>query len=172
MEILPVDTDIVLRYSVVMKKQNQSRGSHDERVEKLSQVVYASLFRTHEDLLFGFKVLFKEQGLSEPQYNALRILRALGKPLQVYQVAERMLTREPDITRIFDRLVRAELVERTRCEEDRRVVWVSLTNKGRELVKKLDRPVMALHRKQLSHLGIRKLRLLRELLEEARNEEE
>ncbi len=154
-----------------MKTQNQSRRSHDKRLEKLAQRVYLSLFRTHEALLFEFKVLLKEQGLSEPQYNVLRILRAIGKPLQVYQVAERMLTRDPDITRLFDRLVRAELVDRTRGEDDRRVVWVSLTPKGRELVRELDRPVMALHRKQLAHLGVRKLRLLHELLAEARSED-
>ncbi len=155
-----------------MKTQDQSRRSRDKRLEKLSQLVYLSLFRTHEALLFEFKVLLKEQGLSEPQYNVLRILRGVGKPLQVYQVAARMLTRDPDITRLVDRLVRAELVDRTRGEDDRRVVWVSLTPKGQELVRELDRPVMALHRKQLAHLGVRKLRLLNELLEEARSEEQ
>ncbi len=153
-----------------MKTRAQGRGNHDQRLEKLAQEVYLSLFRTHEALLFEFKVLLKEQGLSEPQYNVLRILRVIGEPLQVYQVAERMLTREPDITRLFDRLVREEFVERARGEDDRRVVWVSLTTKGRELVRELDRPVMALHRKQLAHLGVRKLRLLYELLEEARSE--
>ena len=104
-------------------------------------------------------------------YNVLRILRGNGGPLQVSQVRERMLTREPDITRLFDRLVRQELVERSRCEDDRRVVWVDLETKGRELLKTLDRPVMALHRKQLAGLGDRKLRLLRELLLEARDQE-
>ena len=83
-----------------------------------------------------------------------------------------MLTREPDITRIFDRLVRGGFAERTRGEEDRRVVWVDLTSEGREILKKFDRPLMALHRKQLGHLGIRKLRSLRDLLEEARGEVE
>ena len=155
-----------------MKTQNRRRRSHDRRLEKLAQQAYLSLFRTHEALLFEFKVLLKEQGLSEPQYNVLRILRGNGKPLQVFQVAERMLTREPDITRLIDRLVREKLVERTRCEEDRRVVWVSLTTKGWERVNKLDRPVMALHRKQLGRLGVRKLGLLSELLEQARGEEE
>lgn len=154
-----------------MKTQNESRRNHSQSLEKLAQEVYLSLFRTHEALLFEFKLLLKEQGLSDPQYNVLRILRGNGKPLQVYRVAERMLTREPDITRLFDRLVRAELVERTRCEADRRVVWVSLTTKGRELVNELDRPVMTLHRRQLGRLGVRKLRLLSELLEEARTED-
>ncbi len=153
-----------------MKTQNQSGTSREERLEKLTQRAYLNLFRTHEALLYEFKVLFKEQGLSEPQYNVLRILHGSAKPLQVYRVAERMLTRDPDITRLFDRLVRAELVERTRCEEDRRVVWVSLTTKGRELVGELDRPVMELHRSQLGRLGVRKLGLLIELLKEARGE--
>ena len=151
-----------------MKTQKQGRRNHDQSLEKLAQEVYLSLFRAHQALLFEFKLLLKEQGLSDPQYNVLRILRGNAKPLQVYRVAERMLTRVPDITRLFDRLVRAELVERTRCEADRRVVWVSLTTRGTELVDKLDRPVMTLHRKQLGRLGVRKLRLLSELLEEAR----
>ncbi len=154
-----------------MKTQNRSRTSRDQRLEKLTQRAYLNLFRTHEALLHEFKVLFKEQGLSEPQYNVLRILHGSAKPLQVYRVAERMLTRDPDITRLFDRLVRGELVERTRCEDDRRVVWVSLTTRGKELADKLDRPVMTLHRKQLGRLGVRRLRLLSELLEEARTEE-
>ncbi len=118
-----------------MKAQGQNRRKQEQRLEKLTQEVYLTLFRTHEALLFEFKMLFKELGLSEPQYNALRILRANGKPLQVYQVAERMRTREPDITRIFDRLVRGGFVERTRGEEDRRVVWVDLTAKGRAILK-------------------------------------
>ncbi len=153
-----------------MKTQTQGRSNHDESLEKLTQEVYLSLFRTHEALLFEIKLLLKEHGLSDPQYNVLRILRGNAKPLQVYRVADRMLTREPDITRLFDRLVRADLVERTRCEADRRVVWVSLTTKGKELADELDRPVMTLHRKQLGRLGIRKLRLLSELLEEVRTE--
>ena len=155
-----------------MKTQTRGRRNRDQRLEKLSQQVYLGLFRTHQALLFEFKVLLKEHGLSEPQYNVLRILRGNAKPLQVYRVVDRMLTREPDITRLFDRLVRAELVERTRCEADRRVVWVSLTTRGKELVDKLDRPVMTLHRKQLGRLGVRKLRSLSELLEEAQTEEE
>ena len=141
-------------------------------MEKLSQDVYVSLFHTHEALLYEFKVLLKEHGLSEPQFNVLRILRGSDKPLQVQRVAERMLTRDPDITRLFNRLVRQELVERTRCEDDRRVVWVSLTTKGTKILNRLDRPVMALHGKQLGRLGVRKLRLLRELLEEARDKEQ
>ena len=155
-----------------MKTQEQGRRNPEQGREKLAQEVYLSLFRTHEALLFEFKLLLKKQGLSDPQYNVLRILRGNAKRLQVYRVAELMLTREPDITRLFDRLVRADLVERTRCEADRRVVWVSLTTRGKELVDKLDRPVMTLHRKQLGRLGVRKLRLLSELLEEARTEEE
>lgn len=141
-------------------------------MEKLSQDVYVSLFHTHEALLHEFKALLKEHGLSEPQFNVLRILRGSDKPLQVQQVAERMLTRDPDITRLFNRLVREEFVERTRCEDDRRVVWVSLTTKGTKLLGKLDRPVMALHGRQLARLGVRKLRLLRKLLEEARDKEQ
>ena len=57
-----------------MKTQTRGQRNHDQRLEELAQEVYLSLFRTHEALLSEFKLLLKEQGLSDPQYNVLRIL--------------------------------------------------------------------------------------------------
>lgn len=135
------------------------------------QEAYLNLVRTYEHLSGDFARLFKKHGLSDPQYNALRILRGEGKPMQVYQIAERMVTPQTDITRLVDRLENAGFVERERCGDDRRVVWVTLTNKGKAVLKKLDRPVMELHQTQFSHLGKRDVRTLSQLLFRSRHRE-
>ena len=108
--------------------------------------------------------LLKEHGITGPQYNALRILRGEGQPMQVYQIAERMVTPQSDITRLVDRLEKSGLVTRERCGEDRRVVWVTLTAAGKSIVKKLDRPLVELHDRQFQHLSQRDLKTLNELL--------
>ena len=136
--------------------------------ESPQQEAFLNLVRTYEVLMGEFDRLFKTQGLSGPQYNALRILRGHRKPLPVYTVAEQMVTREPDITRLVDRLEQAGFAGRKRSNEDRRVVLVELTVAGKAVLKKLDGPVRKLHQAQLGHMGRRKLKLLNELLFEAR----
>src|SRR5690606_37134287 len=103
-------------------------------------------------------------GISGPQYNALRILRGEGQPMQVYQIAERMVTPQSDITRLIDRLEKAGLVTRERCGEDRRVVWVRLTTAAKSILKKIDRPLLDLHDRQFEHFSERDLKTLNELL--------
>ncbi len=150
------------------KKRTTTKGGNSKSsLDELAREVYLDLFRTHEALAYSFKTLLAGHGLSEPQYNALRILRGAGEALQVLQVRKRMLTRDSDMTRLFDRLVRRDLVRRSRCDQDRRVVWVELTPTGKELLRTLDRPVMKLHREQLAGLGPAKLRSLKRLLAEA-----
>jgi DNA-binding MarR family transcriptional regulator len=133
------------------------------------QETYLNLVRTCQQLSGDFARLFKEHGLSDPQYNALRILRGEGKPMQVYQIAERMVTPQTDITRLVDRLEKAGYVRRERCGEDRRVVWVTLTAKGRSLLKRLDRPVRELHKAQLGHLSGSELKGLSQFLFRSRH---
>ena len=89
--------------------------------------------------------------------------------MQVYQIAERMVTPQTDITRLVDRLHRAGLVRRERCGEDRRVVWVGLTEKGKSVLRKLDQPVRELHKSQMSHLSDSELKHLSELLFRSRH---
>jgi DNA-binding MarR family transcriptional regulator len=133
------------------------------------QEAFLNLVRTHECLAGDFARLFKKHGLSDPQYNALRILRGEGKPMQVYQIAERMVTPQTDITRLVDRLEKAGFAARERCGEDRRVVWVSLTDQGKAVLKKLDRPVMDIHRQQFSHFSKQELKVLNQLLFRSRH---
>ena len=132
---------------------------------------YVNIIRTHEYLAACSARFFKDHGITGPQYNALRILRGHGQRMRTHQVAADMVTREPDITRLLDRLVDRGLVARERCPRDRRVVWVELTPEGSALLKSLDKPVAALHQQQLGHLGPRKLQQLSKLLFEARHPE-
>lgn len=140
------------------------RGSFDAP----EQEAYLNLARTHTCLAAEFDRLFAKHGVTDPQYNALRILRGHGKPMHVYHIAEQMVTRQPDITRLIDRLEEAGLACRNRSTEDRRVVWVEITAAGRKLLAKLDQPVLDLHTKQLGHLGTTKLKTLSRLLSDAR----
>ena len=115
----------------------------------LSRDAYLNLVRAHELLVGQFDALFRAHGLTQTQYNALRILR--GGPREGYPcqaIGERLLTRVPDVTRLIDRLEKAGLVSRARGKEDRRVVLIKLTAKGRRLCDSLDEPVEQLHREQ------------------------
>ncbi|GAB4549601.1 MAG: hypothetical protein Tsb0013_10970 [Phycisphaerales bacterium] len=131
--------------------------------------VYLSLLRTTEELSVEFDELFKEHGLSQTQYNAMRILRGHGTPIPSGLVARQMVTREPDITRLLERLVKQGYVRRKRSEDDRRVMLAALTQSGLDVLNELDGPVLALHRRQLKHMPPEALRELIVLLERIRS---
>ncbi|MEZ4654360.1 MAG: MarR family transcriptional regulator [Candidatus Eisenbacteria bacterium] len=119
------------------------------------------------------RMLLKEHGITRQQYNVLRILRGAGPDgLPTLEVGTRMVTRVPDVTRLVDRMVAADLVRRTRSDTDRRVVRTTLTPKGIEIVDSLLQPVTELHRQQLLHLSEEELTELSRLLEKARAREE
>lgn len=111
----------------------------------------------------------KTHGLSLAQYNILRILR--GQPerrLPCRQIGLRMVTREPDVTRLLDRLEEDGLVGRERSEADRRVVMISITKAGLELLASLDEPMRDIHKDSLGHLSRAEIRELNRLLVKAR----
>jgi DNA-binding MarR family transcriptional regulator len=125
--------------------------------------------RTAEALAHGMAELLKSYGITPTQYNVLRILRGAGEPgLPCSDVGGRMVTHDPDVTRLLDRLERMGLVTRGRSTEDRRVVITRITPEGLELVNRLDEPVLALHAKQLGHLSGEQLASLVEGLQKAR----
>jgi DNA-binding MarR family transcriptional regulator len=133
------------------------------------QEAFLNLLRTHSLLTADFDRLFKQYGLSAPKYNVLRILRgAGGDGLPSLEIAERMITRVPDVTRIVDRLLASGHVKRRRTRDDLRVVRVSITPKGLDVLAKLDQPITQLHRKQMKHLSRAELAKLSRLLEKAR----
>jgi DNA-binding MarR family transcriptional regulator len=140
-----------------------------EPFECPEQEAALNVARTADHLAADFARLFKEYAISGSQYNVLRILRGEGEALPCQEIAARMITQLPDITRLVDRLEAAGLVKRARTRADRRVVLIQITPRGLQLLAKLDEPVLALHRRQLGHLSRDEIAELNRLLEKARH---
>ena len=137
--------------------------------ESLQAEVFLNLMRTADVLLRGQEAILKLAGLSPTQYNVLRILRGAGEQgLCCREVGERMIARDPDITRLVDRLERRGFLTRNRDSRDRRVITVRITPAGQKVLKDLDGPMTEYNRKLLSHMDKGDLRKLVELLEAAR----
>lgn len=133
-----------------------------------SRDVYLNLVRLQDRLGAEFTALFREHGLTQAQYNVLRIL--IGAPTEggsCQYVGERLVTRVPDVTRLIDRMVSAGLVQRSRSEVDRRVVLIRPTAKGRRLCDRLTEPVGDLHTRQMAHMPVKELAALNAALEAA-----
>jgi DNA-binding MarR family transcriptional regulator len=138
-------------------------------VPSREQEVFLSLLRTAESLARGLEQALKPSGLTATQYNVLRILRGAGPGgLPCREIAARMITHDPDVTRLLDRLERLGLVERQRNDADRRVVTARITPEGQRLLAALDDPIAALHRRQLAHLSPEHLAMLIDLLQRVR----
>ena len=127
-----------------------------------------SIVRTADVLMQRAADAFKDFDLSGPQYNVLRILRGSPEGLSCGEIAERMISRDPDITRLLDRLEARGFIRRARDIRDRRVVMARISAEGRALLEKLDPKILAMHKRQLGRMGGEKLRELIALLEEAR----
>lgn len=137
----------------------------------LEEKAYLELLRTADRLTRGAAVLLKSDKLSPTQYNVLRILRGSPEGLPCGEIGRRLITREPDITRLLDRMEQRGLISRCRETKDRRTVLTRITQAGLHTVNQLDEPVQAMHRKQLGHMGREHLQALSELLREARGGE-
>jgi DNA-binding MarR family transcriptional regulator len=143
--------------------------------ENPAQEAYLNVMRTHSVLFGPVEHLLKQYGISPAKYNILRILRgSVGSGecqeygLPSLEIADRLITRVPDITRLVDGLEADAMVIRTRCTQDRRVVYVGITAKGMELLDRIDEPVMQLHRKLMAHMNSEELAELNRLLVKAR----
>ena len=136
--------------------------------ESPEQEAALSIVRTSDQLQIRFSRLFRDHDLTPSQYNVLRILRGEGKPLPILEIASRTITVVPGITGLIDRLEQAGFVLRLRCEKDRRVIYVSLTDQGMSALAALDEPLMDLHRRLLGNLSGTELKDLIRLLEKAR----
>jgi DNA-binding MarR family transcriptional regulator len=127
-----------------------------------------NVLRTSDQLQIRFARLLREHGLTPSQYNVLRILCGEGKPLPILEIASRTITVVPGITGLIDRLEQAGFVNRLRCEKDRRVIYVALTDHATTTLADLDEPLLALNRKLLGHLSQGELKDLIRLLEKLR----
>jgi DNA-binding MarR family transcriptional regulator len=135
----------------------------------LEQEVYLNLVRTHAVLSDKVAELFKKHNLSQPLYNVLKVVARAGDAGTPSQsIAQYMLVRDPDITRLVDRLHKDRLITREKDERDRRIVLVKVTELGIEIIHILDPLIWELHQQQLGHLSQEKLELLNELLVAAR----
>lgn len=125
-----------------------------------------SLLRASSRVSSSLGKLLKTEGLSEPQFNVLRILRGAGtQGLPCQKITVLMITRVPDVTRLIDRLQKRGLVTRNRgASGDRRVVLVTITEEGLEMLERLDQPVLELHRIQFSSLEPEEVEMLVRLL--------
>ena len=136
--------------------------------ESPAQEAAISVVRTSDQLQIRFARLMREHGLTDSQYNVLRILRGEGKPLPILEIASRTITVVLGITGLIDRLEQAGFVNRLRCDKDRRVIYVALTDQALTTLAALDEPLEALHGKLLGHLSQDELKELIGLLEKAR----
>ncbi len=84
---------------------------------------------------------FNPYGISPQQFNILRILRGAKAPMKVQEIKERMIERAPNLTRLTDKLCDKKLIERVRCEHDRRVVYVNISNEGLKLLSEIDKTI-------------------------------
>src|SRR5436305_7300093 len=152
-----------------MKGSIQSKSGR-RRAECPEEAAFLDLLRTCDLLSRGPAQVLKTKDLSATQYNVLRILRGAPEGLPCGEIGSRMITRDPDITRLLDRLEKRELISRSRETKDRRMVMARITPKGLELLASLDEPILAMHRKLLGHLGRERLHALSSLLSVCRNE--
>ncbi len=148
---------------------SQSENKH-RREACSEEAIFLDLLRTTDMLSRGLIQVLKAEELSTTQYNVLRILRGAPEGLACGEIAARMITRDPDITRLLDRLEKRGLISRCRETKDRRTVMARITPDGLKLLTRLDEPVLATHRKQLGHLGRKRLQSLTELLRLSRSE--
>jgi DNA-binding MarR family transcriptional regulator len=156
-----------------MLRKRKIEGKTRAPETPLEAQVFVSLLRTADALARGAEALLKPSGLSATQYNVLRILRGAGaEGLACREVGGRMISRDPDITRLLDRMETRGLIARARGDEDRRVVRTRITAEGLRVLGELDAHVQELHRRQLRHLPAKELRQLSRLLERARTQAE
>ena len=148
------------------------QSSKVRQVGSREETAFLDLLRTVDMLTRSAFGVLKAEDLSSTQYNVLRILRGAPLGLPCGEIAGRMITRDPDVTRLLDRMEKRGLISRARDSRDRRMVLARSSAEGLKLVNRLDEPVQQMHRKLLGHLGRERLRALGELLAAAREKAE
>ena len=149
------------------KLANEIRQS--KAFDSIEEEAALNLARTHEFLQQRSAEFFKQFQLTATQYNILRILRGAGKDgISCSQAAERMVTADPDITRLLDRLESRHLIVRERSRDDRRVVISRISEEGLGLLKAIDKPLAQFIKRTIGHLGRQGLEQLIETLESIR----
>ena len=143
-----------------------AKGPHRPRhFDSPRQEVYLGLWRTYDQLRGIEDQVFEQFDITAQQYNALRLLRGeYPEAMPTLELASRLISLAPDITRLLDKLEQKGFVSRERPEGNRRVVLIRLTEPGLEFLKQLDEPVRQCHERQLGHLTDEQLKQFSELL--------
>jgi len=135
----------------------------------ITQEAYLSILRTASEISHLADRMLKEHGVTQAQYNVLRILRGAGcKGLCRNEIARRLVTAMPDVSRLLDRMEEAGWISRERGQHDRRQVSTFITAEGLALLKELDEPVKNMHRAQFKGMKQEQLQQLLEILTEVR----
>lgn len=140
-------------------KELQSRFTSEQQKAMLNLLFTANWLRTLQ------VAIFKPFGLSPQQYNILRILRGAKGRMAMQQVKGRMIDRAPNATRLTDKLITKGLVERERCDEDRRVIYVRISDKGLKLLEDIDRRVRMNDQAHLSKVSEADAKVLNRILD-------
>jgi DNA-binding MarR family transcriptional regulator len=149
----------------ILKELQQSKP-----FRHIEEEVFLNIQRTADAMMQELLDVLRPSGLSVTQYNVLRILRGAGETgVTCKDIAARMITRDPDITRLLDRLERRSLITRNRAKEDRRFVSIRITNEGLALLNELDAPVEDKQLALMRHVPRPQLTGLIELLEQIRD---
>ncbi len=129
-----------------------------------------NILRTADAVQRNLAEALKPLGLTVAQYNVLRILRGAGEAGRTCtEIGERMVARDPDVTRMLDRLHARGLIARERSGEDRRVVRTRITKQGLVLLEDAEAPIRAVRDRQFGHLRKEQLSVLIETLEAVRS---
>jgi DNA-binding MarR family transcriptional regulator len=153
---------------VAGKIQNELQQKKPFR--NLGEEAGLNILRTSDVLTRQLMDVLKPYGLSPTQYNVFRILRGAGSEgICCKAIGDRLITRDPDITRLIDRLEKRGLLVRTRAKEDRRYVTVHLTASGLEMVNELDEPIRKMSQHAMRNLNTAELQTLINLLEQVRS---
>lgn len=144
-----------------IKQTQPFRHPHEE--------LYLSIIKTASDLSHRADQFFRPHGITQIQYNVLRILRGAGpEGLCRNEISGRMITAAPDMSRLLERMEKQGLISRSRDREDKRQVSSTITKKGEKLLQQLDEPLHRHLEGDLLGLGEKKTAQLLELLEEVR----
>ena len=143
-----------------LAKEIQSKFK-SQKVKALINIKYTANWLSNQEVEF-----FKGYGISPQQYNVLRILRGAGERIKVQIVKERMIERSPNATRLMDKLLSKSLIYRSRCDEDRRVVYVEITKEGLRLLSEIDEQSNGLS--LLHNISEDEARMLSDLLDKIR----
>jgi DNA-binding MarR family transcriptional regulator len=149
------------------------QASAGRAFDSLEQQVFLNLWRSYDRLRTLEEELFSQYDLTPQQYNALRLLSGEHpNKLRTLDLAGRLVSRAPDITRLLDKLEQRGLIERDRPAANRRVVHIGITEAGLDLLRLLREPIRQCHARQLGHLSRKELNELTTLLRAARQPHE